>query len=80
MKKIVSAIIGSPRTSLMGVASGIISVLVYYHTITVEAGVLFLGLVGSLIGLLGQDGGSSTPSTDAPDKGGDRPKDPPINP
>jgi hypothetical protein len=71
MKKIITAILGSPKSSILGLASAVTAFLIYKHVITVEESVLILAILGFALGLISKDADvTGTGSNNATDIGG----------
>jgi hypothetical protein len=65
MKKILATILGNPKTSLMGLFSAIVPLLLYYKVITLEESVLYLGVIGAILGLASKDGNANKEAEDS---------------
>lgn len=82
MKKIKKAILGSPKTSILGFATALLTVLKYYNALSIDEYLMWLGVIGTILGLAAKDGDKPANQNfvEKPPTGGDRPPSSPTNP
>jgi hypothetical protein len=74
MKKFLKLILGNPKTSIAGLVSALVAILVYERIITAEESGLYLALIVAIIGLFSRDAAEETQARES-EVIGTRPED-----
>jgi hypothetical protein len=74
MKKFLKLILGNPKTSIAGLVSALVAILVYKRIITAEESGLYLALIVAIIGFFSRDAAEETQARES-EVIGTRPED-----